>query len=609
MSKSSRDWDVRTGWEKRIKVEFGSIGPNHVRWSHWSDVERDIVARKVYEIEMINQTEGNRSKTADRWREENEAIMIDFARDGKTMPAWAHDDFQDSGIPDHVKVIWAQMSHTSPGMWAYDPPLGQQEIVGLETKGKMDEKYGGVISYKTMANGDHVDQNGNVISTIESRAKEDVPQWKKFELGRLEIVDNHVIPGPNALQKDIDQYGENVEKTGRKKKEKPIMNVRDIDTSQYISVTQLFGNKGDIVARVFINYPLDLNELIGRCFISDDSHVSMRVQEAAGSSDQVTVTDAKTLHFIVPKRSELRGEKQVKIMFYFRKKGQQIYRTKDWWCIKDLPQVESTNEVKAMSKPKRIMPSDMNYTSAEKATSWAKETQHGKAHQNRWNRVAATMGVANGYDAYSFDECKAIWEQFGKNARWTMVMSWFETDDEEIKGMEAYHSPLTMQGHYTLEDWGKLHDSEATICKIEGFDRLTIWDAGCSMPNFWLEGEGGQPTEQWRLMSDGGLQLVRYFSNDEMFGKAGAPTPDEVNAWRKEHGMHALEFPNDVEAYPSECVFRVPEDDEHVALANEVVDVAQNPIAQAAAELCETNDANAIETVLMTLLAKLGIKL
>ena len=44
-----RDWDVITGWEKRIKVDFGSLGPSHARWSDWTYKERDIVARKVHE--------------------------------------------------------------------------------------------------------------------------------------------------------------------------------------------------------------------------------------------------------------------------------------------------------------------------------------------------------------------------------------------------------------------------------------------------------------------------------------------------------------------------------------------------------------------------------
>ena len=84
------------------------------------------------------------------------------------------------------------------------------KIIGLETEGSLDPKFGGVATYRVAANGDHIANDGTVLSTAASRAKEDVPQWKKFELGRLEIVDNAVIPGPNALPKDIEQYGKNV---------------------------------------------------------------------------------------------------------------------------------------------------------------------------------------------------------------------------------------------------------------------------------------------------------------------------------------------------------------------------------------------------------------
>ena len=87
------------------------------------------------------------------------------------------------------------------------------KIVGLETEGKLDSKFGGVATYRVAANGDHIANDGTVLSTAASRAKEDVPQWRKFELGRLQIVDNAVIPGPKALPRDIEQYGKNVKLT------------------------------------------------------------------------------------------------------------------------------------------------------------------------------------------------------------------------------------------------------------------------------------------------------------------------------------------------------------------------------------------------------------
>ena len=228
----TRDWHVITGWEKRIAVDFGSIGPSHVRWSDWTYKERDIVARKVHEITNINELHGNRSKRAEEWQKENAPIMVGFARDQKPMPDWAHADYRQSGVPEYVKVVWQREDPndlTSPADWAYDPPApwtdkGEEPawsaVPAEEPKEKPDDysgnmhaKFGGVISYRTAANGDHIATDGTVISTAESRAKEDIPQWKKFEVGRLEDVDGHIVPGPNALPKDVEQYGENVKLT------------------------------------------------------------------------------------------------------------------------------------------------------------------------------------------------------------------------------------------------------------------------------------------------------------------------------------------------------------------------------------------------------------
>ena len=227
MTERKRDWDVITGWEKRIKIDYGSIGPNHVRWSDWTWKERDIVARKVHESAGISRDHGPRSRRVEDWAKENAPIMIDFARDHKPMPDWAHAEYRPSGVPEHVKVVWKRVTPNdpaSPGDWAYDPPgpwaEGKEPAWSSRPKepdhdpnedysGNMHAKYGGVISYRTAANGDHIASDGTVISTAESRAKQDVPEWRKFELGRVEFVDGHMIPGPNALPKDEEQYGEN----------------------------------------------------------------------------------------------------------------------------------------------------------------------------------------------------------------------------------------------------------------------------------------------------------------------------------------------------------------------------------------------------------------
>ena len=112
-------------------------------------------------------------------------------------------------------LIRGRTPHGARGRW--NRYRNGRRSSGLETEGALDPKFGGVVSYKTMANGDHVATDGTVISTAESRAQQDVPQWRKFELGRLEILDNVVIPGPAAEPRDIDQYGANVKLTNRHK--------------------------------------------------------------------------------------------------------------------------------------------------------------------------------------------------------------------------------------------------------------------------------------------------------------------------------------------------------------------------------------------------------
>ena len=379
---SKQDWDVITGWEKRIAVDFGSIGPSHVRWSHWTYKERDIVARKIHEITTINGLHGNRSKRADQWRVENEPIMIGFAKDGLKMPDWAHAEYRESGVPEYVQVIWKRENPGDPaskGDWGYDPvgpwekgeePPWSAKIKDTEYTGHMDKKYGGLMSYTERKNGDRYDTSGNLISTKESRAKEDVPDWRKFELGRLEDVDGHWLPGPNALPKDIEQYGHNIAKTGR----------------------------------------------------------------------------AKTV------------------------------------------------------KPVKIMPGDTAHTSLEKALNWAAEEHHGLAHQNRWNRVAATMGFDNGYDPYDFEQVKKLWLQFGKNARWTVAIDWFDSGDADVQGMVEYHFAPAMQGNYTVEDFEKLWNLRAVIVQVKGWGKAII-DPKVGEPTYWLDGEG-EAEETWERVGD-----------------------------------------------------------------------------------------------------------
>ena len=645
MSERKQDWEVVTGWEKRIAVDFGSIGPVHPRWSHWTWKERDIVARKVHESAGISRDHGPRSRRMDEWAQENAGVMIGFARDHGPMPDWAHAEFRPCGVPEYVKVVWQRerpADPASPADWAYDPPgpwndpgeeplwstrpmeagydpnaafatpaqqampegftvnnmewLGDKlvlpvtdivypadkdELLGmveskdptrggwvtmsvmealgsgadyteavrdaeavnfvvplsyhiqkhpkaafklyfrranggaqrpdytdyevrvppmpalreLDESGGMHSKFGGVITYRTAANGDHIANDGTVISTAESRAKEDVPDWKKFELGRLEDVDGIILPGPNALPQDEARFGQN-----------------------------------RLHSKRFQN----------------------QAQESAP------------------------------------------------------PQ----------PNPDRILPDDPQFTPMQKALSWAKETQHGQRHQQRWGRVAAALGADNGRDPMTFEEAEGLWERFGRNARWTMAINAIEHEEaltstpapppapqaappapaapavrdpiedanryraavglppvEKSQGeklrealldaneredvvvrefnpatgtldeisvspeeahkreMETYHNPVAMQGSFTAEEWRQHTGMDPVVCYIEGQKQLTIFDPGSDLPTWWLDGEG-TPTEIWRHEGEGRLSYVGQFpkevADEGLADRAGGDPADDV---------------------------------------------------------------------------------
>ena len=286
----------------------------------------------------------------------------------------------------------------------YNPP---EEIIGLETEGKMDPKYGGVISYKTMANGDHVDQFGDVISTAESRAKEDIPQWKKLEIGRLEIFDNVVIPGPNALPKDEEQYGKNRKLTNIHK-----TRPQYADPNEDPKPTKIMPDDPNYT-------PLEKALNWASETYHGPTHVGKwsRVAAALGEDNDyhpMTYVEAEA---------------------YWN----QHNRNARWTMVMDTldPGVDnSTEEVpveeapveveQKKSIPTKIMPDDPNYTPQEKAINWARETHHGPKHQERWNRVAAALGVDNGYEPYTYSQIEHLWDQFGANRRWTMAMKAYE---------------------------------------------------------------------------------------------------------------------------------------------------------------------------------------
>ena len=368
-----------------------------------------------------------------------------------------------------------------------------------------------VTSYYEAENGDHIESGtGRLLSTRESRAKEDIPEWRKFEIGRLEDVDGHIVPGPNALERDIAQYGKNIEKTGRAKKD-----VAKPDTPEHWELmAELMASGADSWV---VDSPDNLPDWYWTLdkFAMDTGGVWGKIQIAKG-------------HFVFYDGSGPRGR----------------------WSLD--AEEEMNNEKKANEeKEMKIMPNDNRFTALEKALNWAAETHHGKAHTERWNRVAAAFGADNGYDPMDKREIRKWWNHHNCNKRWTVAMEASEQAEIVAKRdaeMDEYNSDLAMQGHYTADEWLERNNADPIICRIDGYDQLTIYDpgAGNGMPNWWLEGDG-QPTQLWRYdPKTGALDFVSDL--DESAPKAKPqPSAEAVESNRLPFGQVAA-LPEMVEA-------------------------------------------------------------
>ena len=100
-------------------------------------------------------------------------------------------------------------------------------------------------------------------------------------------------------------------------------------------------------------------------------------------------------------------------------------------------------------KPAKIMPDDPRFTAAEKAANWASEAQHGQGHVSRWNRVAAALGVDNGFNPMSAEEIEKWWHHHNKNKRWTVALE--AVNSIEAVEEEAAADPLIQA--IEEEDW------------------------------------------------------------------------------------------------------------------------------------------------------------
>ena len=115
--KMKMDWDTRTPWEKKIKVELPHAA-SHRRWSTWSDRERDVYARIVFLGHEISEEHGPRSRKKEEHVKYYEDVLIGFGRDHKAMPHWALNEHEEAeGYGDDVEVVWHQPNRAGHGKW------------------------------------------------------------------------------------------------------------------------------------------------------------------------------------------------------------------------------------------------------------------------------------------------------------------------------------------------------------------------------------------------------------------------------------------------------------------------------------------------------------
>ena len=573
MSDRKRDWEVITGWEKRIAVDFGSIGPNHVRWSDWTYKERDIVARKVHGKTQIDNFDGPRSKAAEDWAKENAPIMVDFARDNKPMPDWAHADYRESGVPEYVTVVWQRErpeDPASPADWAYDPPgpwepgeepawsarpmesgydpnaaiaapappegftvndmvwdgnrlllpidhivypADKDELLCMvESKdptrggwvtmsalaalgsgadytetirnvteinfvvsggydiekhlvatfklyfrksnggaqrpdymtyerpvpakplveGRMDSKFGGVATYRTAANGDHIANDGTILSTAESRAKEDVPDWRKFELGRLEEVDGVIVPGPNALPADEARFGMNRKHTGLHKTRpnhqaaSMAADPKIVDTVRgYWQANLTKPNKGENWRRVLIAFGAE----------EDDGAGPFTVAEA------------------------LEGEK---IWSGWRPVREELERLRD----------ASVGAVIEEPHQQRDPIEDANRYRKAAGLPPVEESQSDKLRDALVKTNEREDVVVKEFDPET---------QTLREIRVT-------PEEKHRREMDRYHNAPPVQGSYSAKDWRKRYGVDPVVAWVEGWGKYII-DPQTMEPNWELDGD------------------------------------------------------------------------------------------------------------------------
>ena len=158
-----------------------------------------------------------------------------------------------------------------------------------------------------------------------------------------------------------------------------------------------------------------------------------------------------------------------------------------------------------------------------KFLSYANENFRTRSHQVKWCRVLLATGYewdgfcskrmedifreAERAGAIDYHQCIALWEQHGRNPRWTEVKEWFESEkrltDEEKAEREAqakrdeelrwYKYAPPMQAHYTYAEYYELFGKKPEICIVLGWGKKAIIDRAADCPIYWLEGEQDYP--------------------------------------------------------------------------------------------------------------------
>ena len=319
-----------------------------------------------------------------------------------------------------------------PDYTTYEMPVPAKPLV----EGRMDPKFGGVATYRTAANGDHIANDGTILSTAESRAKEDVPDWRKFELGRLEDVDGVIVPGPNALPADEARFGMNRKHTNlhktRPNLQSPITaDPKIVDTVRgYWQANLNKPNKGENWRRVMIAFGAE----------EDDGAGPFTVTEALDS--------------------------------------EQIWS--GWRPIRE--ELERLEAVKPAVKPA----SDDN-DDIVAANRYREAVGLPPVEKSQSEKLRDALVETN-------EREDVVVKEFNPETR-TLEEIRVTPEEKRRREMVRYHNAPPVQGNYSAADWRAHHGVDPVVAWVEGWGKYII-DPQTRQPLWELDGDF-PATEEW----------------------------------------------------------------------------------------------------------------